>query len=711
MQSTSLRVASADAAEVQPGRTGRGTFDRPALSSPDVQGRRFVSPVLVAASAGAAFSFSAALAAADDFAGTRSERLVERVHDVRAVVHRDHAELVVRRTVFNGGPRHDQAVFHIELPSTAVATGLRTLGSLHGRPHWFAGELMEAEAAAAKYRELTGIGGYYPKDPALLSWRSQSLLALQVFPCPPAAEKSVEYTLELPTSYREGAFHVRLPALGTDRLLASVTARSASPRDRLLVDGAPIPANGEVRLVRDREIDLSLVPHDPPPLAGRLAVVPFADRRVLTRYEIEAAPKVSSVPRGAWVVVVIDGSRSVPSQGPEKAALDAYLSHFSDAKIEVLVFDREVHRRHGRFVSVAAARADLAGLEIEQKNGSHVDRALFEADRLLAKAPASAAKRILVVTDGLTRKQLTPERLRAGLRTSGAVAHIGILSDGGARLERDDEHLWSSAVRPSGGLIWKAHAPGDGRLDAEERAQLRKIYEEWARPLRVDRFKLFSPDIALTAAAGDENEDGVLDEGEGRALSFFADRPLSWLRAEGELWSTPVRTTLLPDPERKKLWAALVFGSELLDQLSEPEMMTLALLGGAVSPVTSYLAIEPGVRPSTEGLDASEGGMGFGSGFGRVRMGAASVGGRTAPLNRQQFLETLLRGEWRRCGGKPDTATISFETTLDEVAEVDPVRIATGADALLERCLAEAVWDIALPVQFDDEWTTWSVEV
>jgi hypothetical protein len=87
------------------------------------------------------------------------------------------------------------------------------------------------------------------------------------------------------------------------------------------------------------------------------------------------------------------------------------------------------------------------------------------------------------------------------------------------------------------------------------------------------------------------------------------------------------------------------------------------------------------------------------------------VGGRVAPLNRQAFLETLLKSEWRRCGGKPGSAEVSFETTLDEIAEVEPVRISTGADALLERCLAEAVWDIVLPVQFDDEWTTWSVEV
>ena len=41
--------------------------------------------------------------------------------------------------------------------------GLRTLALKNGKPHWYAGELMEAEAAAAKYQELTGIGGGLPQ--------------------------------------------------------------------------------------------------------------------------------------------------------------------------------------------------------------------------------------------------------------------------------------------------------------------------------------------------------------------------------------------------------------------------------------------------------------------------------------------------------------------------------------------------------------------
>lgn len=39
-------------------------------------------------------------------------------------------------------------------------------------------------------------------------------------------------------------------------------------------------------------------------------------------------------------------------------------------------------------------------------------------------------------------------------------------------------------------------------------------------------------------------------------------------------------------------------------------MLALAFLGRAVSPVTSYLAIEPGVRPSTAGVPGRGEGVG-----------------------------------------------------------------------------------------------------
>jgi hypothetical protein len=151
--------------------------------------------------------------AADNLSGTRGP-IEERSHVVKVTLAPGHATLVVERTIENLGRRHDQADWSISIPETAVATRLRTRGVLDGKPHWFEGDLMEAEEAAARYKELTGIGGYYPKDPALLSWRTRGELALQVFPVPPAERKTVSYTLLMPTVYQNGRFELTLPPLG-----------------------------------------------------------------------------------------------------------------------------------------------------------------------------------------------------------------------------------------------------------------------------------------------------------------------------------------------------------------------------------------------------------------------------------------------------------------------------------------------------------------
>ena len=96
----------------------------------------------------------------------------------------------------------------------------------------------------------------------------------------------------------------------------------------------------------------------------------------------------------------------------------------------------------------------------------------------------------------------------------------------------------------------------------------------------------------------------MLDEGQGIASLQIARDVAPWLEITGELWARPMRVRLAPDAAVSRLWSALVFGSDVMDELSEQEMMVLARHGGAVSPVTSYLAVEPGVRPSTEGISS-----------------------------------------------------------------------------------------------------------
>src|SRR4051812_6796447 len=226
-------------------------------------------------------SSSPLAAAADTLDGTRFD-VQERTHRIDAKIDRGTARLVVTRVVANPGPKSDQALFHIGLPPGAVATRLRTAGTnAKGEITWFEGELMEAEAAAKKYEELTGIGGYYPKDPALLSWRSQGSLALQVFPVPAQSTKTVEYTLKMPLTYDNGRYRVELPAMGTDALAALVHVSAAHPEDSVVVNG--VVAGGIIDVRADRAVTVELRPRGVPAVHAAVASVPIADGRHLVR--------------------------------------------------------------------------------------------------------------------------------------------------------------------------------------------------------------------------------------------------------------------------------------------------------------------------------------------------------------------------------------------------------------------------------------------
>jgi hypothetical protein len=162
-----------------------------------------------------------------------------------------------------------------------------------------------------------------------------------------------------------------------------------------------------------------------------------------------------------------------------------------------------------------------------------------------------------------------------------------------------------------------------------------------------------------------------------------------------------VRVRVERDAAESRLWSALTFGNDLLGQLSEPEMMVLARHGRAVSPVTSYLAVEPGVRPSTEGFE-EDGGLGAlgGSGYGD---GAGGLGGSycraRVPFDRAAWLRQALAGARRACG-YAGRVSIEVETTRAEVVDVPRVQGDSSGD---RRCLEEAAWSLELPSDFSAE--------
>ena len=634
-------------------------------------------------------------ARADSLVATRYE-MVERAHVVEMKVDRGFATLVVRRTVANGGPKSDQATFHLDIPPASVATRLRTSGAnAQGQTIWFEGELMEAEAAAKKYQELTGIGGYYPKDPALLSWRSQGNLALQVFPVLGQSTKTVEYTLKLPLEYKDGAYRVDLPAMGTPELPATVRVSAAHPEDAIVVNGVAAPAASAgapsvITAGADKPLAIVLRPRGVAPIDTVLASVPIAENKHLVHGRIAAAAHLAEVPRAAHVVVLFDASRSHHDADAGLAGVRAYLAHMTGATVEFLTFDREVRAPIGRSLPVAVALARLAALKIDLRNGSALDSALAEADAVLQASP-SQARRVVVVTDTLTRSELTPAKIGVSSWKSGAILHFATVERGNAALARDDESPWATLPRRTGGLFWKGSAAPT--VDAVTR----NAFEELARPMRLDK-------LVVRGLSGRFVAPAVLEEGSGLEHFVIADGPTSRVEIDGELWSKPLHLAFTPSAEQGKLDAALFFGSPLVSELSEPEQMKLAMLGRAVSPVTSYLAIEPGVRPSNEGLDWGIGTSGVGEGGGSrgegIGLGSIGTIGHGAGIEKDKWLQGELMSAAKTCAPSAKNASAEIETTYDEIVDVVHVEVAPTRDAKAESCLREAIWKLTLPAIF-----------
>lgn len=647
---------------------------------------------------------STAEAGGDSVYGNRGGgQLSETEHRVTLDFDRGYAHLKVRRTVHNGIERHDEAQFWLDIPGTSVATGLRSLGELDGKPKWFEAELLEAEAAAARYEALTGIGGYYPKDPALLSWRDQTYLALQVFPVAPGTEKTVEYDLDMPAVWADGRWHISLPSLGTDALPPTLVLEPSQQLDQLFVNGEVVARGHQLTL--DTDVEISLAPRDPAPFALELASIDTGARH-LAQWRLTLAPEVSTVPRNAKIVLVLDLSRSVAGdiEAQRRTAL-TYLEHFADpsqgAEVALLGFDREVRSLSSGFVSVAEATQLLQDATLNQRNGSELGLALARADELLGAAGKRDARRIVVLSDLETASRVTPATVKATAEHSKAIIHLVVAgSSPSADLGRDDAHAWAPLAAATEGVVWWASAPDDW-ADDDDHAYGREVFEELARPVRIDELavridgaRLEDPDLL-------SYYDPTLDEGQGLEGLALSATPATKFVVEGKLWNTPLHERAKPSRAQAERWSALVFGSELLWELSEPEMMTLAMRGGAVSPVTSYLAIEPGVRPSTEGLDDDErfgGGFGVGSGVGLGSGGGRYAGSGVDPFDKQAWLESELGEGWRRCGGTSSAVEVTLETRTTEILDVG-LKLAT-VDAGLEACMAQVTWSVELPSRF-----------
>lgn len=424
----------------------------------------------------------------------------------------------------------------------------------------------------------------------------------------------------------------------------------------------------------------------PPPITtwqARLGRAVASDAHAFSRVEVDVAPQLAPLPRKAQVVFAVDASHSV---GPEGVAhqldvIRAYVAHVPDAEVEIVAYRRHATRVFGRFVAVSDLGDALAVAKARGAfapgNGSALDEGARAA--VAALADRKGPRRIVLMTDEKTRTALTPVIAQAALaRLPGdAVVHVvvpGEPTDRPTLERRDDAPLAPLATRHHGIFV--------DLTPASTFKALVPVALELVRPTRIEK----------VTVPGHTLDSTTLREGDGLRLvraTTGAGAPTT-LALSGTVWSDPITKTIAATPTFSMQTAAFVFGGDEHHQLSNQEQYTLAMFGKAVSPVTSYVAWEPGTRPSTDGfLETGLGMLGAGSG-GTYGLGIGGGPGRIVPDFRRLIDVASCVAAVQPAG--PWSVTLDIETTLHEIVDVS----AASPKDPMTTCLTENVWSLSL---------------
>lgn len=447
--------------------------------------------------------------------------------------------------------------------------------------------------------------------------------------------------------------------------------------------------------VQDGEdASLSVIEVAPPAidtLRARFATVTASAAKRFTRVEVEAAPELRPVPKKARMVFILDASYSQPEEAlaTQLQAMNAVVRHVPDAQVQVIATRRTASLALPDWTTATSLPAALEAARqsgaFVQGNGSEMGIALEEAERILRDH--AGPRRIVSFTDALlkTRFDVAAESKALGAR---AVAHVVAFRprDGAVSLTRDDEHPLSPLANKSGGVLYRLDGLGpEPNKDAPE-ALLQLV-----RPTRIDHFT-----VNLGSSVERPDQEWLL-EGTGFRVMKLGNAAPGSVTLSGMIWGKRWSKALWPTQGFQKATAAFVFGEDEHQDLSEEEMMRVAMVGRAVSPVTSYLAIEPGVRPSRDGLPPEMTRLGAFGGSGQG-FGGGGTAHRSEPT-----LDALVGGIATACANKLQTTRydlhLSVETTRSEIVDI----WSETPQSPLLTCLVESLWGVRLDSSFRSE--------
>jgi hypothetical protein len=689
---------------------------------------------------------------ADELSSSLEQPIRETKHTVSADVEDGFAILTVQRAFVSAGPKVDEAVVEVNVPPGATADQLR----IYARGTWYDGELLESQEAERLYRRLTGRGIAPLKDPAILYWRGHGQLGLQVFPLVPNQEVLLEYRLVVPLEFSDDTYAIRYPVpvppsmrkskdnngdaslLPSQASLSSVTWRMARVDAGLAfaginqVDAKAIkwmtaartqartttqevalwPAlDGDKRPIGESLLRFAV--RQPSALRARMARVELARDREAVRIELDVGT-LSTLPSDVAMVFVLDTSHSVSLDGRRRQveAAKAVLRHLPNARVQVVQFARTAAALTRSWLSSSSLMSPSSPawdelMTTPPKNGSEMWQGVREANLLLAQLPPATTKRIIAFSDGNLRNTFEAADLQRALSPAGAllhVVHIDMSSDASTAMPTllthvDDDARLSKVVEGSGGVF--AHLTAGTWSSAALSSSLLHL----VRPTRLHGLRVLRAPSTANMTDRMPEEDAVAElaslmpgedvvEGSSFRMSAGIDRHEVSTTMTGQLWGKTMTWKFDVPASLQRVSGALLLADEDADW-TPFETMTLAVAAHAVSPVTSLLAMEPGTRPSREGMGGGHSSSGMG-GAGRGRWP------NVAPSNMvMSSWNHVLREELAACvaAAKPTGpfhAYFVLQRGFGEIMDVQPLVEDGSGMSRLQQCLYEALWNHTL---------------
>lgn len=640
---------------------------------------------------------------ADSLSSTYGDELVEAGHRAKVALDGRVAVVTVTRKLENRGKYADEARLTINLPAESAVVGLRA----RSRGKWIAGTLQNAETAQRQYDRLTRDGPVRSDGPALMAYNDTANVELTVFPVRKGSARVVEYTVRASTCYSNGLRLFGYPR--SDAATGAIDVIAVKGRVYQSLVKAPLEVKDSVdSCVADRGsspdsfVWAVFDARQKEQLGTAFASFDTGADQRLTRLEVDVSAELSKAPKRAKVVFVVDASHT---QGPDgiTAQLElakAYLEHVPDASFEVVLYRRYAERLLGRFAPAKDAASVLAGVPrsaLDPNNGSNLDDGLGLAASLLSGTRGPA--RVVAFTDS---------RLRVGFDNSVAAAMFAAAPEQvvlhivdnpltlGADQEfgRFDGHELSSIAEQFGGIVISPNA--EMMWNDVETSMLALV-----RPLQIDSVAIAGLEIP--------NAPALLREGEAvRHMEVMpsANAPRS-VTLSGKLWARDVSKTIRIDRALTAEMPAMVFGTEHWRELNPESIESVAMAGNAVSPKTSYLAVNPDLGPSSTdfkgGLSMSGicGGCSIGCGSRCGIRGIGHIGRAVEEIDLNALLAGWMEPATAVCQAMHSTrnhsTTVNFEIHSREIADV---AVETSASDEFAECIEDAAWDIQLDSRF-----------